>query len=894
MAQKGCLHSCGGSRLLTSHLKRSLFVGAAWKGHVVFFVIATMAAGLSFCQPTKASGEPSLTLFGPQIEGMKVTINGVTTPGTSGTTITRVHWSWGDGYEEDHWFPASHNYGNAGTYTVTVTAYQSNGQTAGGATIATVGDPPPAVLPPLWQHSWSWSTEDVAISDSGNVITAGTGGSGASRLDQQGNIIWNHFNEYTTYTSVSGDGRYVAVMRATFATADWVLYLYDPSGSLIGSYSTGLSGYTPNEGWFIESSQAGETIIATTFNYLIVVDSTGSLLWRQTSSLIRCAGVSRDGNVVAIGYSNSTVKVFGRQGGILWSHSTPAPVISLDLSHDGGIVATRNYPATAPPISYPSISVFDGTGHLLSQGLYTTSSGTSDYFQKLVAVSNDGARVYTSLWTGAGMQVTFYCFGNTGSQLWGVASGLHVWPNWIAVSANGEKVVFGSGSEDLPGGHIGHVHVFNKQGTLLWYYEDYTGGIGFLRVGISAEGTYVVASSWSGILFWAVPFLFSLGNSGSLTVIQGGSASNTITVAPVSGTPQTVTLSASGLPSGVSPSFNPSSGTPTFTSALTITISSTASAGLYNVTVTGVGGGVTRTSSFALTIQPRIVRPASYLANNPLRRVFFIFNNKKYYVTNMNAFNSYGFNWGNVKNYTQMNPDSYANSQINYDYLLDGKMQLPNRPYIAGDVNDGSLYYIPYYTWSGSKYPINWAGYNAYNGYLKTLLIRYGDPAMSLPVSSTVLNGTNPIPTTTPPAFVIGKNPLNRVFFIFNGYKYYFTDWPIYLGYGFTNANIDPAVNPDTYPTAQVRFDYLLEDTSSVFRKPLPNQPYIVGDVNDGSLYWVAYYTYTEEKYSINWAGYNGYGGQLKAMHTRYGDPSILLATSAYILDGVNPLPLVS
>jgi hypothetical protein len=277
-----------------------------------------------------------------------------------------------------------------------------------------------------------------------------------------------------------------------------------------------------------------------------------------------------------------------------------------------------------------------------------------------------------------------------------------------------------------------------------------------------------------------------------------------------------------------------------------------------------------------------------------LGRVFFIFNSKKYYVTNPAAFASYGLNWANVKNYTQMNPDNYPNSQINYDYLLDGKMPLPNRPYIAGDVNDGSLYYIPYYTWSGSKYPISWAGYNAYNGYLKTLLIRYGDPAMSLPDSSAVLNGTNPIPTQTPPAYVIGKNPLNRVFFIFNGYKYYFTDWPIYLAYGFTNSNINATVNPDTYPNAQVRFDYLLEDLTSVFRKPLPNQPYIVGDINDGSLYWVAYFTYTGEKYAINWPGYNAYGGQLKTMHTRYGDPSILLPTSAYVLDGVNPLPLVT
>jgi len=35
--------------------------------------------------------------------------------------------------------------------------------------------------------------------------------------------------------------------------------------------------------------------------------------------------------------------------------------------------------------------------------------------------------------------------------------------------------------------------------------------------------------------------------------------------------------------------------------------------------------------------------------------------------------------------------------------------------------------------------------YNAYSGSLKKLPIRFGDPAMNLPVSSTVLNGVNPI-----------------------------------------------------------------------------------------------------------------------------------------------------
>jgi len=74
-----------------------------------------------------AKKPPSLTLFEPQINGLTVTINGVATPGYEGVSITRIRWDWGDGNSEDHWFPATHTYSRPGTYTVTVTAYQSDG-----------------------------------------------------------------------------------------------------------------------------------------------------------------------------------------------------------------------------------------------------------------------------------------------------------------------------------------------------------------------------------------------------------------------------------------------------------------------------------------------------------------------------------------------------------------------------------------------------------------------------------------------------------------------------------------------------------------------------------------------------------------------------------------------
>jgi hypothetical protein len=74
------------------------------------------------CQP------PSLDLFNPGVDGLAVNVNGVTKPGCSDVTVTRTHWDWGDGQSGDYWFPASHTYSSGGTYTITVTSYQSDEQ----------------------------------------------------------------------------------------------------------------------------------------------------------------------------------------------------------------------------------------------------------------------------------------------------------------------------------------------------------------------------------------------------------------------------------------------------------------------------------------------------------------------------------------------------------------------------------------------------------------------------------------------------------------------------------------------------------------------------------------------------------------------------------------------
>ncbi len=86
----------------------------------------------------------------------------------------------------------------------------------------------------------------------------------------------------------------------------------------------------------------------------------------------------------------------------------------------------------------------------------------------------------------------------------------------------------------------------------------------------------------------------------SLSVTQGSSATDTITVTDTGGFTGSVTLSASGLPSGVTAAFatNPTTGS----SVVTFTASATATAGLATATITGASGTVTATTIIALTV----------------------------------------------------------------------------------------------------------------------------------------------------------------------------------------------------------------------------------------------------------------------------------------------------
>ena len=96
---------------------------------------------------------------------------------------------------------------------------------------------------------------------------------------------------------------------------------------------------------------------------------------------------------------------------------------------------------------------------------------------------------------------------------------------------------------------------------------------------------------------------FSISASpASASVNPGASATSTISTAVTSGSAQSVSLSASGLPSGASATFSANPITAGGSSTLTVTTASSTPSGTYPITVTGTGASATHTTTFTLTV----------------------------------------------------------------------------------------------------------------------------------------------------------------------------------------------------------------------------------------------------------------------------------------------------
>jgi len=120
----------------------------------------------------------------------------------------------------------------------------------------------------------------------------------------------------------------------------------------------------------------------------------------------------------------------------------------------------------------------------------------------------------------------------------------------------------------------------------------------------------VFLPSWVGSSQWVEAQYYGGGTPAStltfqpksLTLQSGKAASAKVTVTLSSGKAK-ATLRVSDVPDGVTVSFDPASGEPTFTSTMTVTAASTAKPGTYTVKVQAAGDAPSAIVPYSVTVE---------------------------------------------------------------------------------------------------------------------------------------------------------------------------------------------------------------------------------------------------------------------------------------------------
>ena len=202
----------------------------------------------------------------------------------------------------------------------------------------------------------------------------------------------------------------------------------------------------------------------------------------------------------------------------------------------------------------------------------------------------------------------YLCDQGSCSGTWGGTS--FAAPRWAGFLALVNQQVVANGGSTL--GFVNPaIYAIGKGSSYTSDFHDITSGNNNNGKGKSYNAVtgYDMVTGWGSpngqnlinALAGAATPSFTLSDSpSSLTIAQGGSGTSTITVTDLGGFTGSVTLAASGLPSGVTAVFSPNP--TTSTSTLTLTASGTATTGSATVTITGTSGSLTATTTLALTV----------------------------------------------------------------------------------------------------------------------------------------------------------------------------------------------------------------------------------------------------------------------------------------------------
>src|SRR5271156_2984466 len=236
-------------------------------------------------------------------------------------------------------------------------------------------------------------------------------------------------------------------------------------------------------------------------------------------------------------------------------------------------------------------------------------------WQQLSGVINSTNKGSTTLRNGpdvaANANFTFYVCADqttcTANEYGGTSFATPMWAGYVALvnqqlANNGDPTI----------GFINPtIYAQNITSSYATDFHDITSGT---SGSFSAEVGYDLVTGWGspngvGLINALAPTstspAFSITTSpASVSVLQGSSGTSTITTTVSGGFSSAIGLTASGQPTGVTVTLNPTSiaAPGSGTSTMTMVVASTTVVGTYTITVTATGGGITHTTTVALTV----------------------------------------------------------------------------------------------------------------------------------------------------------------------------------------------------------------------------------------------------------------------------------------------------
>ncbi len=519
-----------------------------------------------------------------------------------------------------------------GTYTLTVTGV--NGSLTHTTTVTLVVN-----VPPDFTVSGSPASQTVVQGNSTNygVTIAPTGGFGGSVTLSVTGLPTGATGTFTPNPATTTSNLAVTTAAST-PTGNYTLTVTGVSGSLThtttvtlvvnASSDFGLSG-SPGSQTVIQgnSTSYGVTIAPTGgFSSPVTLSVTGLPTGATSSFDTNPATTTSNLGVTTIASTPAgtyTLTITGVSGSL--THSTSVTLVvnvppDFTVSGSPASQTVIQGGSTNYGVTLASVGGFSGPVTLSATGLPTGATGT---FNINPATTTSTLAVTTAASTPAGTY-TLTITGVNGSltHIATVTLVVNVPPDFsVSGSPTSQSVIRGSatsyGITIAPvGGFSGSVTQSvtglptGATGTFSPNPATTTSNLAVTTGATTPAGTYTLTiNGVSGsltrtttvTLIVNLPPDFTLsGSPTSQSVIRGSAASYGITIAPVGGFSGSVTQSVTGLPTGATGTFTPNPGTTS--STLVVTTAATTPAGTFTLTITGISGSLTHTTTVTLIV----------------------------------------------------------------------------------------------------------------------------------------------------------------------------------------------------------------------------------------------------------------------------------------------------